>query len=97
MGEQKSTSKTILETYGRLRSLKQNDWKLESESLAIAWAAMLHSLLTQLKEQLRKDSIRLRMLLIMVLLMDQFGVVDKEDKGSKQIFVSPSMTMWGHL
>lgn len=36
MGEQKSTSKTILETYGRLRSLKQNDWKLESESLAIA-------------------------------------------------------------
>ena len=29
--------------------------------------------------------------------MDQFGVVDKEDKGSKQIFVSPSMTMWGHF
>lgn len=52
--------------------------------------------LTQLREQIRKDSLRLRMLL-MVLLMDQSGVVDEEDKGSKQFFVSPSMTMCGHF
>ena len=41
-----------------LRLLKQNDWKLESESLAAACALALHSLLTQLKEQIKKDSFK---------------------------------------
>ena len=39
-----------------LRLLKQNDWKLESESLAAACALALHSPLTKLKEQIKKDS-----------------------------------------
>ena len=54
--------------------------------------AALHSLLTQLKEQKRKHSWRLSMLL-----MDQSGAVGEEVKGSKQFFMSPSMAMWGHL
>ena len=68
-----------------LRLLKQNDWKLESESLAAACALALHSPLTKLKEQIKKESLRLRMLL-MLLLIDQSGVVGEEDKGSKNNF-----------
>lgn len=33
-------------------------------------------------------------MLLMVLLIDQSGVVGEKDKGSKQFFTSPSMTMW---
>ena len=33
----------------------------------------------------------------MVLLMDQSRTVGEEEKGSKQFFMSPSMTVWGHF
>ena len=61
-----------------------------------AFAAEFQSFLTQLKIQLRKNSLRLRMLLI-VLLIVQSGVVGEKDKGSKQFLASPSMTMHGHF
>ena len=95
-GALQSTSQIVLKTSGRLSLSKQKDLEDERESLAVAWAAELHSLLTQLKIQLRKNSLRLRMLLT-VLLIVQSGAVGEEDKGSKQFLASPSMTMRGHF
>ena len=93
-GALQSTSQIVLKTSGRLILLKQKDLEDERESLAVAWAAELHSLLTQLKIQLRKNSLRM---LLTVLLIVQSGAVGEEDKGSKQFLASPSMTMRGHF
>lgn len=63
--------------------LKQKDLKDERESFAATWTVELYSLLTQLKLQLSKNSLKLRILLT-VLLIVQSGMVGEEDKERKK-------------
>jgi len=55
----------------------------------------LQSLLTQLKEQLEKDSAKHKELSSTVLI-DQSAYVALADKESKQILASPSTIIWDH-
>lgn len=91
-----STSQAVLKTNGRLSLLKQRNKRTHREwreSLAVVCAASLQILLTQQKLQLIKDSLKLKMLL-MILLMVQSGVYRVEESGSKQFFASPSKMTW---
>lgn len=87
-----STSQAVHKTNGRLSLLKQKNKRTHRElreSLAVVGAALLQTLLTQQKLQLIKDSLKLKILL-MILLMVQSGVYRVEESGLKQLFASPS-------
>lgn len=82
--ELQSTSQAVHKTFGILSLLKQKDSNDPRENLAAAWATELHSLLTQQKRQLRKDSLTHKMLLI-ILATDQSGEQSKEARGSSKL------------
>ena len=75
---------------GRLPLLKQKETLEFKANIAILWAATLQFLLTQLKEQLEKDSAKHKELSSTVLI-DQSAY-----KESKQILASPSTIIWDH-
>ena len=80
---------------GGLPLLKQKETLGFKANLATLWAATLQSLLTQLKEQLEKDSAKHKELSSTVLI-DQSAYVALADKESKQILASPSTIIWDH-
>ena len=91
-----STLQVSKRTTSRLWLLKQNDWTELMESFVVAWATTLQSLLTQIKRLEVNDSLRTRILLI-ILLMTQSGWQSGEERELKQVLESPSIIIWSHL
>ena len=72
------------------------DWRVLRKNLAAACAAKLQSLLTQRKIQPAINSLKHRILPIM-LQMEKSGVEAGEANESKQDLASPSTIIWLHL
>lgn len=89
----KSALQTVARTNGRLSKEKQQDSEFWGANLAVSWAAMLQSLLTQTKETEMND-LQTEKTSLTILLIFQGGRESLAESASRQILESPSIMIF---